>query len=96
MGVGLGSIGVAFGFGVGASIGVDANIGFDSRTSFKIELAASGVACAFAKASSCRFLNESASFLSCCLCRKNAQPSPRRMTAMMMPLITNETVLLPF
>jgi len=83
IGVGLGSIGVGFGFGVSANIGVG------SRKSFEEELAAERVACAFAKASSCRFFNSSASFFSYCFCRKKTQPSPRRMAATMMLLITN-------
>jgi hypothetical protein len=70
---------------VGANIGV----GFGSRKPFNEELAAEGVACAFTKASSCRFFNSSASFFSCCFCRKKTQPSPRKMAATMMLLITN-------
>ena len=56
IGVALGSIGVGLGFevganiGVGFGIGVGANTGFGSRKSFKEELVAKGVACAFMNA----------------------------------------------
>jgi hypothetical protein len=84
MGVGLGSIGVGLGLGVPAG----ANIGVGLVGPFREEAAREGVACAFMKACSCRFLNSSASFFSFCFCRKKRTPSPRRMIAIMMFFIT--------
>ena len=80
MGVGLGSMGVGLGLGVptGAKIGVGL-VG-----PFREETVGEAVACAFMNACSCRFINSSASFFSCCFCRKKRAPSPRRMIAIMM------------
>ena len=58
MGVGLGSMGVGLGLGVPAG----ANTGVGLVGPFREEAVGEGVACAFMKASSCRFFNSSASF----------------------------------
>ena len=86
MGVGLGSMGVGLGLGVptGAKIGVGL-VG-----PLREEAVGEGVACAFMKACSCRFRNSSASFFSCCFCRKKRPPSPSTMIANMTFFITVE------
>ena len=80
----MGSMGVGLGLGVptGAKIGVGL-VG-----PFREETVGEGVACAFMKACSLRFFNSSASFFSCCFCRKKRPPSPSTMIAIMMFFIT--------
>ena len=80
----MGSIGVGLGFGVP----VGAKIGVGLLGPFREEAVGEGVACAFMNACSCRFLNSSASFFSCCFCRKKRKPSPRTMIAIMMFFVT--------
>ena len=80
----MGSIGVGFGFEVGA--GPSTGVGFGKP--FREELAGEGVVCAFTKASSRLFLNSSAAFFSCCFCKKNTPPRPRKITTKMVFLIT--------
>ena len=84
MGVGLGSMGVGLGLGVPAG----PKIGVGLVGPFGEEIVGEGVACSFTKACSCRFLNSSASFFSCCFCRKKSTPSPRTMIAIMTLFIT--------
>ncbi len=92
MGVGLGSIGVGLGLGVP----VGANIGVGLVGPLRKEAVGEDVACAFMRASSCRFFNSSASLFSCCFCRKKRPPSPRKMIAIMMFFITpGEEILHP-
>ena len=79
----MGSMGVGLGLGVPAG----ANIGVGLVGPFREEAVGEGLACAFMKACSCRFFNSSASFFSCCFCRKKSTPSPRTMIAMMMLFI---------
>jgi hypothetical protein len=82
----LGSIGVGFGFEVGAA--PSTGVGFGFGKPLREELAGEGVVCAFTTASSRFFLNSSAAFLSCCFCKKNTPPRPRKITTKMVFLIT--------
>ena len=86
MGVGLGSMGVGLGLGVPAG----AKIGVGLVGPFREEAVGEGLVCAFMKACSCRFFNSSASFFSCCFCRKKRPPSPSTMIANMTFFITVE------
>ena len=80
----MGSMGVGLGLGVAAG----AKIGVGLVGPFMEEAFGEGVACAFMKACSCRFFNSSASFFSCCFCRKKRPPSPSTMIAITMFFIT--------
>ena len=76
----MGSMGV--GLGLGVPPGAKISVGLVGP--FREEAVGEGVPCAFMKACSCRFLNSSASFFSCCFCRKKRPPSPSTMIAIMM------------
>ena len=82
----MGSIGVGFGFEVGAA--PSTGVGFGFGKPLREELAGEGVVCAFTTASSRLFLNSSAAFFSCCFCKKNTPPRPRKITTKMVFLIT--------
>jgi len=73
---------------LGLGVPVGASIGVGLAGPLGEEVVGEGMACAFMKACSCRFLNSRASFFSCCFCRKKRKPSPRRMIAIMMFFVT--------
>jgi hypothetical protein len=90
----LGSIGVGFGFEVGAA--ASTGVGFGFGKPLREELAGEGVVCAFTTASSRLFLNSSAAFFSCCFCKKNTPPRPRKITTKMVFLITENRATMSY